>query len=117
MGTALVMVLALQPLTAFLTGARRPAWGLALAALWTAVVVMDVTLPLVFRFGVEKARMTMLFLIAAVCGSAGALSYILGESVDFSIEMPLLVMGAASAVIATVVSVKVSIGNYEKREW
>ena len=117
MGTALVMVLALQPLTAFLTGARRPAWGLALAALWTAVVVMDVTLPLVFRFGVEKARMTMLFLIAAVCGSAGALSYILGESVDFSIEMPLLVMGAASAVIATVVSVKISIGNYEKREW
>lgn len=110
MAGSLVMVLVFQPLTAL------PARGLALAALWVAVVVMDLTLPMVFRYGVEKARMTMLFLIAAVCGGAGALSHIVGESVGFAIGMPLLLVGGVSAAAATAASVKLSVRNYEKRE-
>ena len=116
MAGSLVMVLVFQPLTAFLTGGQVPARGLALAALWVAVVVMDLTLPMVFRYGVEKARMTMLFLIAAVCGGAGALSHIVGESVGFAIGMPLLLVGGVSAAAATAASVKLSVRNYEKRE-
>lgn len=116
MAGSLVMVLVFQPLTAFLTGGRVPARGLPLAALWVAVVVMDLTLPMVFRYGVEKARMTMLFLIAAVCGGAGALSHIVGESVGFAIGMPLLLVGGVSAAAATAASVKLSVRNYEKRE-
>lgn len=116
MAGSLVMVLVFQPLTAFLTGGQVPERGLALAALWVAVVVMDLTLPMVFRYGVEKARMTMLFLIAAVCGGAGALSHIVGESVGFAIGMPLLLVGGVSAAAATAASVKLSVRNYEKRE-
>ena len=116
MAGSLVMVLVFQPLTAFLPGGRVPARGLPLAALWVAVMVMDLSLPMVFRYGVEKARMTMLFLIAAVCGGAGALSHIVGESVGFAIGMPLLLVGGVSAAAATAASVKLSVRNYEKRE-
>ena len=39
-----------------------------------AVCILDITLPMMFRFGVEKARLAMLLIIFLVCAGAGAVS-------------------------------------------
>lgn len=115
-GCCTALVLAFRPIMAVLHGAEdlTPLQIIFMAA-FGAVLTMDITLPLVFRYGVEKARMTMLFLLAAVCGGAGAMTALAEEGVpfDFSLLVPVLPL---AAVVATVVSVKVSMRNYEKRE-
>ena len=66
-------------------------------------------------FGVEKARMTMLLLIGAVCGGAGVLTVLVEEGVHFGFSGGLLALPAA-AVIATAVSIPLAMRCYEKRE-
>ena len=86
---------------------------LTLAAVCISLLIMDITLPAVFRFGVEKARLTMIFLIAAVCGSAGAASALVNREVSLGGGIiPLLF----AAVVGTVISVRVSVAMWEKRK-
>ena len=72
-----------------------------------------VLLPLTFRFGVEKARMTMIFLIAAVCGSAGAASALVEKGIRLGSGLVPLIIAAA---VGTVISVRVSMAMWEKRK-
>ena len=86
---------------------------LTLTAVCISLLVMDLTLPAVFRFGVEKARLTMLFLIAAVCGSAGAASTLVEQDIRLGSGLLPLVIAAG---VGTVVSVRVSMAMWEKRK-
>ena len=86
---------------------------MTLASACIAVLIMDITLPAVFRFGVEKARMTMILLIALVCGSAGAASALVERDVHLgSGLLPL----AIAAVVGTAISVRISMAMWERRK-
>ena len=86
---------------------------MTLMAACISLLVMDLTLPAVFRFGVEQARLTMFFLIAAVCGSAGAAATLAEEGVRLGSGLVPLIIAAA---VGTVVSVRVSMAMWEKRK-
>ena len=86
-----------------------------------SLCVLAVTLPLMFRFGVEKGRLMMFLIIFLVCGSAGALSSIAisvdhtagGLSGPFAALMAVLPIAAAAL---TAVSVPLSMKFYARRE-
>ena len=86
---------------------------MTLASACIAVLIMDITLPAVFRFGVEKARMTMILLIALVCGSAGAASALVER--DIHLGSGLLPL-AIAAVVGTAISVRISMAMWERRK-
>lgn len=87
--------------------------GITLAAGCGAVLIMDLSLPLLFRFGAEKGRMMMVLMVALVCGGAGALSGFVEEG--FHMGNGLLPLAAAAAA-ATVVSIGVSARMWERRK-
>ena len=86
-----------------------------------SLCVLAVTLPLMFRFGVEKGRRMMFLIIFLVCGSAGALSSIAvsvdhtagGLSGPFAALMAVLPIAAAAL---TAVSVPLSMKFYARRQ-
>ena len=87
-----------------------------------SLYVLSITLPLMFRFGVERGRLVMFLLIFLVCGTAGALGSIT-ISVDktaggihgpFALFMFIL---PASAVVLTAVSIPLSMRLYQKRTY
>lgn len=88
----------------------------------TSVGVLAVTLPLMFRFSVERGRMAMFLAIFLVCGGAGALGAVLapdGAPVPGSLPA-LLSMAAVAAPVAaaalTAVSIPLSLRFYAARQ-
>ena len=81
------------------------------------VGVLALTLPLMFRFGVEKGRLVMFLIIFLVCGGAGAVTGITSELSDSGrYLMTLALPGAAlAAVILTAVSIPLSLRMYRRR--
>ena len=85
------------------------------------VCILAISLPVMFRFGVEKGRLMMFLIIFLVCGSAGALSSIAisvdhtagGLSGPFAALMAVLPIAAAAL---TAVSVPLSMKFYARRE-
>lgn len=112
---ALVSTLVLSRLVGIFTGAEATPIHILLAAACVSVLLIDLTLPMVFHFGVEKARLTMVLLIAGVCGSAGALSGMVDSSAlqRFSPGFALLPI---AAVAATCVSIPLSVRMYKGRD-
>lgn len=87
-----------------------------------SLCVLSITLPLMFRFGVERGRLVMFLLIFLVCGTAGALGSIT-VSVDqtaggihgpFAFFMFIL---PVAAVVLTAVSFPLSMKLYQKRTY
>lgn len=87
-----------------------------------SLCVLSITLPLMFRFGVERGRLVMFLLIFLVCGTAGALGSIT-ISVDqtaggihgpFAFFMFIL---PVAAVVLTAVSFPLSMKLYQKRTY
>nr|WP_326184896.1 ABC-2 transporter permease [uncultured Oscillibacter sp.] len=87
-----------------------------------SLCVLSITLPLMFRFGVERGRLVMFLMIFLVCGTAGALGTIT-VSVDqttggihgpFAFFMFIL---PAAAVVLTAISIPLSMGLYRKRSY
>lgn len=82
-------------------------------AVCVAVCILDITLPMMFRFGVEKGRLVMFLIIFLVCASAGGIATIEqsgGPDVGFQTWAPLVV-----AVVLTAVSIPLSIRFYSRR--
>lgn len=111
-GAAGVLVLAAQ---AVIRAFRLPLeTGSPLAVLLSfcaSVCVLAITLPLMFRFGVERGRMGMFLLIFLVCGGAGALTAI-GDPGGASASgntAALLSMAAVLAPVAAAVLTAVSV--------
>lgn len=91
-----------------------------LMGICASVCVLDITLPLMFRFGVERGRLVMFLLIFLVCGGAGAMGTIT-ISVDQTaggIQGPfgffMLILPVA-AVVLTAVSIPLSLRLYKGR--
>ena len=61
-------------LAAVWSGAEGPSVPVILLSVCVAVCILDITLPMMFRFGVEKARLAMFLIIFLVCGGAGAVT-------------------------------------------
>lgn len=87
-------------------------------AMGTGVCVLAITLPLMFRFGVEKGRLVMLLMIFLICGGTGVITGITSESMDggyyLSLALPAV---AAAALVLTAVSIPLSIRCYTRRSW
>lgn len=80
------------------------------------LMMMAVTLPPMFRFGVEKGRMLfILVMVVVACGSAGLVGGI-AESAGTQVLLPRLMLALPlAAVVLTAVSVPLSVKLYEKR--
>ena len=95
-------------------GAVRP---VILLSVCVAVCILDITLPMMFRFGVEKARLAMFLIIFLVCASAGAIASIERSSLDGGFYLSLsLVPAAITAAVLTVVSIPLSVRFYSRRK-
>lgn len=90
-----------------------PDFLLILVGLCTSVSVMAVSLPGIFRFGVERGRMFMFLFIFLVCGSAGAASFFV-EDMPASISAVKFLLPAVPLVL-TAVSVPLSMKFYALR--
>ena len=105
----------LQTILSFvwLSDVTGPSVPVILLSVCVAVCILDITLPMMFRFGVEKARLAMLLIIFLVCAGAGAVSAIdQSGGPDFGFQMwaPPMV-----AVVMTAVSVPLSVRFYGRR--
>ena len=83
-----------------------------------ALCILAITLPVMFRFGVEKGRLAMFLIIFLVCGTAGAIASITvsGDGGAFAFQGPILVVMSIAALVLTAVSVPLSIRFYTKRQ-
>jgi hypothetical protein len=85
------------------------------AAFCVGMLVMALTLPPMFRFGVEKGRMFFITLIVVVsCGSAGLASGLVEAGALSGLSAPTLALPAV-AVAGTLLSILLSVRMYEKR--
>ena len=100
-------------LAAVWSGAEGPSVPVILLSVCVAVCILDITLPMMFRFGVEKARLAMFLIIFLVCAGAGAISVIdQSGGPDFGFQMW---APPAVAVVMTAVSVPLSVRFYGRR--
>lgn len=120
MGAAALFSLATQLVLTILrvpTAALDPVGSLL--GLCASACVLAITLPIMFRFGVERGRLVMFLMIFLVCGAAGAVSSIAMDIGDGALHVPPLVIAVlpAAAVILTAVSVPLSMRLYQKRTY
>lgn len=86
---------------------------LLIASFFTCVITLAITLPLIFRFGVERGRLIMFLIIFLVCGSAGALSGF-AESLSGTLPAPVWLIVPVSLVL-TALSIPLSLRWYALR--
>ena len=108
----------LQTILSFvwLSDVTGPSVPVILLSVCVAVCILDITLPMMFRFGVEKGRLAMFLIIFLVCASAGGIATIEQSSLDGGFYLSLsLVPAAIAAVVLTVVSIPLAIRFYGRR--
>lgn len=101
---ALVLCLVAQNLARFFNAGLLEIAPLSsyLLGLLSGILILNITLPLFFRFGVEKGRMWMFLLIILVCGASGALS-----SVTISVAEGYASMAFQNSILAALVALDV----------
>lgn len=112
---AAVATFVLQTVLSFvwLSDVTGPSIPVILLSVCVAVCILDITLPMMFRFGVEKGRLAMFLIIFLVCASSGAISVIdQSGGPDFGFQMW---APPAVAVVMTAVSVPLSVRFYGRR--
>ena len=84
-----------------------------------ALCILAISLPLMFRMGVEKGRLGMFLVIFLICGGAGAISQIsdsISRGTPFAFEGLILAVMLIAALVLTAISVPLSIRFYTKRQ-
>ena len=84
-----------------------------------ALCILAISLPLMFRLGVEKGRLGMFLIIFLVCGGAGAIASIAesaSNGAPFAFQGTVLAVLLIAALVLTAVSVPLSIRFYAKRQ-
>ena len=84
-----------------------------------ALCILALSLPLMFRMGVEKGRLGMFLIIFLICGGAGAISHIadsMSRGTPFAFQGPILAMMLLAALVLNAVSVPLSMRFYAKRQ-
>lgn len=116
----LALTLAAQTLTGFAKGApigEMDVFATCVTAV-VALLIQAFNLPLMFRFGVEKGRMLLLIVVAmsvmAVMGSGAFLMTTLGGLTAVSLRWAALALAGAAAL--NLLSIKIAVSMYEKRE-
>ena len=100
----------------WLSDVTGPSVPVILLSVCVAVCILDITLPMMFRFGVEKGRLAMFLIIFLVCASAGGIATIEQSSLDGGFYLSFsLVPAAIAAVVLTVVSIPMAIRFYGRR--
>lgn len=110
-GILLAMTLAVMSLAMVIAGSFSPAmlWGQSVLMALCFFGSCTFILPLVFRFGIEKARIMYLAMIGLVCGLTAAISIIR--------QMPRAIpLAALAAGVLYLLSWGLSIRFYQKRE-
>ena len=77
--------------------------GVMVLSVLGAVCILAISLPLMFRMGVEKGRLAMFLVIFLVCGAAGAIAHIaesVGSGTVFAFQGP--VLGVTLPVLAKI---------------
>ena len=105
-----VLCLALQAVSGIFSG-NAPSVLTLLASLCLGIICLDITLPAVLRFGVERGRMLFMVLIFGVAVSVGALAEMVDEFP--SLPIPLMMLLPVAATAATAVSIPLSIKLYQ----
>ena len=93
--------------------------GVMVLSVLGAVCILAISLPLMFRMGVEKGRLAMFLVIFRVCGAAGAIAHIaesVGSGTVFAFQGPVLGVTLLAALVLTAVSVPLSMRFYTKRQ-
>ena len=93
--------------------------GVMVLSVLGAVCILAISLPLMFRMGVEKGRLAMFLVIFLVCGAAGAIAHIaesVGSGTVFAFQGPVLGGTLLAALVLTAVSVPLSMRFYAKRQ-
>ena len=93
--------------------------GMLALSLLGGFCIQAISLPVMFRFGVEKGRLAMFLIIFLVCGTAGAIANIADSATGgtaFAFQGPVLAVMLIAAVVLTAVSVPLSIRFYAKRQ-
>ena len=93
--------------------------GVMVLSVLGAVCILAISLPLMFRMGVEKGRLAMFLIIFLVCGTAGAIAHIaesVGSGTVFAFQGPVLGVTLLTALVLTAVSVPLSMRFYTKRQ-
>lgn len=85
-------------------------------AMCAGVCVLAITLPLMFRFGVEKGRLMMFLLIFLICGGTGAITGITSDLPDGGYYLSLALPGmAVAALVLTAASIPLSLRMYRRK--
>ena len=115
-GAAAVLSLLFQAVLALL-GSRAFAPAMMAMAALGGLCILAISLPVMFRFGVEKGRMAMFLVIFLVCGTAGAIASIAasGDAAKFASQGAALVILLIAAVVLTAVSIPRSQRFYRKQ--
>lgn len=91
-------------------------WETELVLIVTMAFIMNLTLPLLYRFGTERGRMLMILMLGAALGMGLGLVKIAKVLRIPGLPLPLIVTaGVAAAVLLTVISVRLSMRFYRNR--
>ena len=117
---ALVLCLVVQTLARIAgSGLDAVAPSGYLLGLLAGILILNITLPLFFRFGVEKGRLTMFLLIILICGATGALTtvpvYVAEGTLAPAFQNTILAALAALDAVTTALSVPLSMRLYRAR--
>lgn len=82
-------------------------------AFFACLATLALTLPLIFRFGVERGRLIMFLIIFLVCGSAGALGAVADAGARHSLAAVWLLIPIS--LVLTALSIPLSIRCYARR--
>ena len=105
-----VFCLAVQAAAGIVSGSA-PSVPTLLASLCVGIISLDITLPAVLRFGVERGRMIFMVLIFGVMISIGVLVDMVDELPSLSV--PLAVLLPLGAAAGTALSIPLSIKLYQ----
>lgn len=95
---------------ATLIGRGGPDVSMMLGSLLTGVICLDLTLPMIFRFGVERGRMIFMLIVFAAAVAGGAAADV-AEEIG-RIPVPVIALLPLAAVVCTAVSISLSMKLY-----
>lgn len=110
MAAAMVLSLVFQTAASVVTHESPTLSALAMSFLG-GVIALDITLPMVLRFGVERGRWGFMIIIFGVAALGGAIAGMAEELP--SISLPVMALLPMAAVLATVVSIPLSMKLYK----
>ena len=118
---ALVLCLVVQTLARIAgSGLDAVAPSGYLLGLLAGILILNITLPLFFRFGVEKGRMWMFLLIILVCAATGALSSVTISVAEgytsMAFQNSILAALVAADGVSTAISIPLSMRLYRARQ-